>query len=206
MNTSSTILDVTEYPLPLDLSEVFGGKRELALEIGFGDGGFIMEMARRKEDWNFVGIEIKRKRFIKAVRRAERENLNNVKLLLMDANIALMEIFTPNTFNAIYLNFPDPWPKNRHEKHRIMNGSFLEVLSGVMKHEAVVEIASDHQEYISRIVETFEETKVYRREFPPPGYLSTAPDRPMTRYEMEFRQEGREIYYLRFAKIREKYF
>ncbi|HWP92612.1 MAG TPA: tRNA (guanosine(46)-N7)-methyltransferase TrmB [Thermodesulfobacteriota bacterium] len=201
MHTSSPILDVTEYYLPLDLSEVFGSPKELALEVGFGDGGFITEMARRKEDWNFIGIEIKRKRLIKAAKRAERENLQNVKLLLMDAKIALEEIFTPLAFSTVYINFPDPWPKDRHKKHRIINPGFLEVLSRVLKNEALVEIASDHQEYISHIIETFEKTKLFRNEFPLPGYRSAMPNRPMTKYEIEFKAEGREIYYLRFMKI-----
>ena len=205
MHTSSPILDVTEYYLPLNLSEVFGSPKELALEVGFGDGGFIMEMARRKKDWNFIGIEIKRKRLMKAAKRAKKENLQNVKLLLMDAKIALEEIFTPLAFSTVYINFPDPWPKDRHRKHRIINPGFLEVLSGVLKHEAAVEVASDHQEYISQIKETFEGTKLFRNEFPPPGYLSAMPDRPMTKYEIEFKQEGREIYYLRFMRIGNKF-
>jgi tRNA (guanine-N7-)-methyltransferase len=123
----------------------------------------------------------------------------------MDAKIALEEIFTPLAFSAVYINFPDPWPKDRHRKHRIINPVFLEVLSGVLKHEAVVEIASDHQEYISRIIETFERTKLFRNEFPPPGYLSTMPNRPMTKYEVEFKEEGREVYYLRFMKIEKNF-
>jgi len=204
MHISSPILDVTEYYLPLDLSEVFGSPKELALEVGFGDGGFIMEMARRKEDWNFIGIEIKRKRLIKAAKRAERENLQNVKLLLMDAKIALEEIFTPLAFSMVYINFPDPWPKGRHKKHRIINPGFLEVLSGVLKNEGRVEMASDHQEYIFHIIETFERTELFRNEFPLPGYLSAMPNRPMTKYEIEFKEEGREIYYLRFMKIGKK--
>lgn len=199
MNISFPILDVTEYYLPLDdLSKVFGNGKRTALEIGFGEGDFLIEMAKRKIDWNFVGIEIKGKRFKKAVKRAEREKANNVKLLLMDARIAIEEVFSQDTFSEIYINFPDPWPKDRHKKHRIINPKFLYGLSCIMKPLAALEIASDHEEYISHILKVFENMETFRSEFHSPGYVNSLPDRPMTKYEMEFREDGREIYYLRF--------
>jgi len=202
MSISSPILDITEYYLPLDISKVFGNKREAALEIGFGDGGFIIEMAIRKGDWNFVGIEIKRKRFEKAVKKAQSNNIKNVRFLHIDAKIAIEEVFSRDTFSLVYINFPDPWPKDRHKKHRIINHVFLNKLSDVMKPGAILEIASDHQEYVSHILQTFGKTRIFKSEFPPPGYLKGLPNRPMTKYEMEFREEGREIYYIRFRKIR----
>jgi tRNA (guanine-N7-)-methyltransferase len=194
------ILDVTEYHLPLDISEVFGNKGESALEIGFGDGDFLLEIAKRKTDWNFIGIEIKRKRFRKAVKKSEKEKLKNVKLLLMDAQIAIEEVFSPKTFSEVYINFPDPWPKKRHKKHRIINPAFLEKLSEIMKPGGILEIASDHEEYVSYIIEALNETGIFKSEFPPHGYIHVIPNRPMTKYEMEFRREGREIHYLRFRK------
>jgi tRNA (guanine-N7-)-methyltransferase len=203
MNTSFPILDVTEYYLPLDdLCEVFGNGKRTALEIGFGEGDFLIEMAKRKIDWNFVGIEIKRKRFNKAAKRAQREKTNNVKLLLMDARIAVEEVFSQDTFSEMYINFPDPWPKDRHKKHRIINQKFLYELSCIMKPLAALEIASDHEEYISHILEVFENMETFRSEFPSPGYVNSLPDRPMTKYELEFREEGREVYYLRLINLK----
>jgi tRNA (guanine-N7-)-methyltransferase len=201
MSTSSLILDITEYHLPIDISRVFGNEGKAALEIGFGDGGFIIEMAIREREWNFIGIEIKRKRFEKAVKKAERGNIKNVRFLHMDAKIAVEEVFPRDTFSLVYINFPDPWPKDRHKKHRIINHAFLKSLSDVMKPGAALEIASDHKEYISHTLQALENTGIFKSDFPPPGYLKSLPDRPMTKYEMGFREEGREIYYIRFRKI-----
>ena len=200
MNTPSPALDITEHDLPLDLSQVFSNKAESALEIGFGDGDFLIEMASRKAEWNFVGIEIKEKRFRKAVKRAESEKIKNVKFLVMDARIALKEVFSPSTFREVYINFPDPWPKARDKKHRIINSDFLENLSRIMKPKGALEVASDHEEYLSYIQGVVDKTVIFKRAFPPPAYLSSLPDRPQTKYEMEFKKKGKEIYYLRFVR------
>src|SRR3990170_2137111 len=151
MKVSSFILDVTEYYLPIDLSQVFGNNKDSALEIGFGDGSFLIEIAKNNTDWNFIGIEIKVKRFRKAVKRAEGEYIANLKYLLMDVRIAVEEVFYPNTFSKVYINFPDPWPKERHKKHRIINTQFLSNLSRIIKPKGIIEIASDHEEYISSL-------------------------------------------------------
>lgn len=200
MNASSPVLDITEYYLPLSLSQVFGNKAEAALEIGFGDGDFLIETAGRKADWNFVGIEIKGKRFRKAVSRAEKKKIKNIRFLVMDARIAIEEVFSPNTFSEVYINFPDPWPKERHKKHRIINTDFLEKLSRIMKAEGVLEIASDHKEYISYILDVLDKTATFKCAFPPTRYVISPTDRPQTKYETEFREKGKEIYYLRFVR------
>lgn len=200
MNASSPVLDITEYYLPLSLSQVFGNRAEAALEIGFGDGDFLIETAGRKADWNFVGIEIKGKRFRKAVSRAEKKKIKNIKFLVMDARIAIEEVFSPNTFSEVYINFPDPWPKERHKKHRIINTDFLQKLSRIMKAEGVLEIASDHKEYISYILDVLDKTATFKCVFPPTRYVISPTDRPQTKYETEFREKGKEIYYLRFVR------
>jgi tRNA (guanine-N7-)-methyltransferase len=205
MNAQFPLLDVTEYYLPLDdLSEVFGNENRTALEIGFGEGDFLIEMAKRRWDWNFIGIEIKRKRFKKAVKRAEREKATNVRLLLMDAKIAVEEVFAEGTLSEIYMNFPDPWPKDRQKKHRIISPKFLHELSRIMKPMASLEIASDHRDYVSYIAEVFENMDIFRSEFESPAYVNSLPDRPFTKYEMEFRERGRDIYYLRFMNLKDQ--
>ena len=119
----------------------------------------------------------------------------------MDATIAIEDVFSGNTFDKIFLNFPDPWPKDRHKKHRIINPAFLEKLAETMKPGSAFEIASDHKEYIILILHTMKETPCFKSQFPPPGYLNEIPDRPVTKYELEFIEEGRKIYYLSFVII-----
>ena len=202
-NHRNPLLDISEYYLPLDMKEVFHNTNESALEIGFGDGDFLLETARKNSKLNFIGLEIKRSRFQNAVKRAKKEEAENIKFLHMDAKIALDEVFKPSTFSIVYINFPDPWPKDKHKKHRIINNKFLERLSQIMKTNGVLEIASDHRDYINHILEVFKGIGSYKSVYPPPGYTNTLPDRPETKFETEYRTEGRNIYYLTYLNQRE---
>ena len=196
----SPIIDITEYYLPLDLSQVFGDNKDSALEIGSGDGSFLIEMAKNKADWNFIGIEIKGTRIKKAVKRAEMEKVKNVKFLQMDARIAVEEVFKPNLLSIVYINFPDPWPKDRHKKHRIINNLFLTRLSKIMKYKASLEIVSDHKDYIDQILSVFNEIGYFKNLLSPDSHTSSVSNRPLTKYESEYNKQGRVIYYLSLFK------
>ena len=199
INTVKTMLDISEYYVPLSLPEVFGNNNELVLEIGFGDGDFLIEMAERFPEKNFLGIEIKTKRFKIALKKSKNHKYSNLKFLHMNANIAVEEILKDDIFSLVYINFPDPWPKDRHHKHRIVNQEFLGSLSKIMKHDGVLEIASDHRDYISHCFDVFEEITFFKSQYPEPGFLHNIPNRPHTKYERGFRKEGREIFYLMFT-------
>jgi len=193
------ILDISEILIPIDTEELFGNTRPCALEIGFGDGDFLIETAGIRPDSNFIGIEIKKKRFNKAVKRAHRRKVPNIKFLHMDANIALTEIFKPDTFNEIYINFPDPWPKDKHEKNRIMKVEFLSNLSIVLRGGGKLEIASDHRSYIEESLETLNHMSVFINNYAEPGYQNELEERIETKFEKGFREDGRKIYYLMFT-------
>ncbi len=197
-DSSKTMLDISDTYIPLDLTQVFGNDNDFVLEIGFGDGDFLIEMAALHPDKNYLGIEIKTKRFKIAVKKSKNYTRDNLKFLHMNANIAVEEIFLKDTFSLVYINFPDPWPKDRHHKHRIINTEFLGKLSNIMNKGAVLEIASDHKDYIEHAFDVFAETPFFLAGYPDPGYLHNVPNRPYTKYEREFREEGREIYYLMY--------
>ena len=195
-------LDISEYFIPLELSELFGNDGDCVLEIGSGDGDFLVETAVNNPDKNYLGIEVKKRRFNKAIKKALRANAANVKFLHMDANIAVEDLFHPGAFSVAYINFPDPWPKDRHEKHRIINREFLMKLSKIIKKCGHLDIASDHREYIVNALEVLNTTGLFKSVYPEPCYVNSIPDRPMTRYERDFRKEGREIYYLMFTNCK----
>lgn len=196
------ILDISEIIIPIDTEELFGNRRPCALEIGFGDGDFLIETAEIRPDCNFIGIELKKKRFNKAVKKALRGKVPNVKFLHMDANIASTEVFKPDAFNEIYINFPDPWPKDKHEKNRILNEEFLIKLSGVLAQGGKLEIASDHRSYIRETLDTFKQLPVFSNNYALPGYRSELETRIETKFEKGFREEGRQIYYLMFTNCK----
>ena len=197
-NSSKTLLDISESYIPLELSQVYGNMNDFVLEIGFGDGDFLIDMAERHPKKNYLGLEIKTKRFKIAVKRSRNYENENLKFLHMNANIAVEEIFIENTFSQVYINFPDPWPKDKHHKHRIINPDFLGNLSKIMKEDGILEIASDHKDYIEHAFDVFKDITFFTSMYPQPGYVNDIPNRPYTKYEREFREEGREIFYLMF--------
>lgn len=193
-------LDITTFSLPVNRKEIFGNDNQSALEIGFGEGEFIVETAENNPDWNYIGIEIKYFRYKKAVRLCIEHNLRNVKLLHFDADLAVEQVFTPNTFDRVFINFPDPWPKERHIKHRIINNTFLDNLYKLMNKDGILEFTSDHIDYVTHTIEHFEDHKKFSNIHGKRGYAEKIEDRPVTKFEKEFRDEGKPIYYLAFKK------
>jgi tRNA (guanine-N7-)-methyltransferase len=201
MDDSKTLnpgLDISLHILPLDLALVFGNGNECLLEIGFGDGDFLIETALKNPGKNYLGLEIKKRRFNKAVRNSTRAKAANIKFIHLDAEIAIEELFLPESISTVYINFPDPWPKDRHRKYRVINRSFMKKLSGIMKSGGILEIASDHREYVLNTLEIMRKTDSFKCVYPGQGYVHEVSGRTETSYEREFRAEGREIYYLRF--------
>ncbi len=193
-------LDISLISLPLNKEEIFGNDNNSALEIGFGEGEFIVEIAENNPDWNYLGIEIKYFRYKKAVRLCIEHNVRNVKLLHFDADMAVEQVFKPNIFDRVYINFPDPWPKDRHKKHRIINNTFLDNLYKLMNTDGILEFTSDHLDYVTHTTEHFENHKKFSNIYGEKGYSGTIKNRPATKFEKEFRDEDRPIYYLAFKK------
>lgn len=112
---------------------LFDNNNELHLEIGMGKGNFIIEMAKKYPKINFIGIEIFDSVILRAVQKLENENLPNLKLIRYDAT-NIEKIFDKE-INTLYLNFSDPWPKNRHEHRRLTSKRFLERYDKIFKGE-----------------------------------------------------------------------
>ena len=199
--TTDYLIDISKVNVPLNLGEIFSNDKKVSLEIGFGEGEFLTDMAHKHPSQNFLGLEIKRYRFLKAIRNAMNFNLDNIKFIHIDAGLALRQIFRYRSFDNIYINFPDPWPKSRHNKHRIFNQELLHYIYNVLSPNGNIYIASDHEDYIVNIMETIKNTAGLRLS----SVLKRTPDSALTkgmltRFEKEFIDEGKNIYYLNYIK------
>ena len=125
---------------------VFGEKRPLFLEVGMGKGRFLMDMARLHPDRNFVGIEMYDSVLLRAVQKREQleEDLPNLYFIRMDAR-NLPDVFEKGEVDKIYLNFSDPWPKERHAKRRLTSRRFLERYDKILAPEGTVEFKTDNR-------------------------------------------------------------
>ena len=122
---------------------LFNNNNPIYLEIGMGKGKFILENAKNNPNINYIGIEKNGSVLSYAIKKIEEYKLNNLKLICFDAN-KIDEIFSKD-IDLLYLNFSDPWPKNRHEKRRLTSNSFLEKYDKIFKKDKVIEMKTDNQ-------------------------------------------------------------
>lgn len=129
VKNASNIIKESEYIIlnPNDYkgkwNKLFGNQNPINIEIGMGKGDFIIEMAKKNPNVNFIGIEMFDSVMVRAVQKLENQNLDNLKLIRMDATY-INDVFD-REIDTIYLNFSDPWPKKRHEKRRLTSHEFL---------------------------------------------------------------------------------
>jgi len=124
--------------------KVFGNDNPIHIEIGSGKGQFITGMAKQYPDINFIGIEVAKSIIVSTVQKVDEEALDNIRLLNEDAN-DLLAIFAENEVGQIYLNFSDPWPKNRHEKRRLTFRSFLEQYQHILPESGQIVLKTDNR-------------------------------------------------------------
>lgn len=125
-------------------SEVFGNNNPIRIEIGMGKGRFIMGLAALNPDINYIGIEKYSSVLIRAIEKQEEEQLLNIRFIRMDAE-TIEEVFAPGEVDRIYLNFSDPWPKDRHAKRRLTSRQFLARYNNILKKDGIVEFKTDNR-------------------------------------------------------------
>lgn len=165
----------------------------LVLEIGPGKGEFLLHLAASEPKTTFVAVEIRRGRFEKIAKKAANQKLENIYMVLGDARECLTRLFKPGLFDRIYVLFPDPWPKRKHSKHRLLKPELLAHLRDYLKPGGAIYNATDAGFYSEEIVAAFDEVGGFRRE----AIESLYP----TYFEKKWKALGRAIDYWRFVKI-----
>ena len=130
-------------------------EKEIHIEVGMGKGRFMMEMARKNKDINYIGIEMYSSVLLRAVQKMEEEPLENLRFILIDAR-EIAEVFEQGEVGKIYLNFSDPWPKDRHAKRRLPSRQFLERFKKVLKENGVIEFKTDNRSLFDFALEEVE--------------------------------------------------
>ncbi|MCR5255976.1 MAG: tRNA (guanosine(46)-N7)-methyltransferase TrmB [Acetatifactor sp.] len=135
--------------------EIFGNHDPIRIEIGMGKGQFIHTLAKQNPDVNYVGIEKYSSVLLRAIQKMEQEELPNLKFIRMDAEI-IDEVFGKGEVDRIYLNFSDPWPKDRHAKRRLPSRQFLERYDRILKKDGIIEFKTDNRELFDFALEELE--------------------------------------------------
>lgn len=137
------------------MKKVFENGHPLHIEIGMGKGKFIMELARQHPDINYIGIEKYSSVLLRAIQKMEEGELSNVRFIRMDAE-DITEVFEDGEVDKIYLNFSDPWPKDRHAKRRLPSREFLKRYDQILNKEGKLEFKTDNRELFDFALEELE--------------------------------------------------
>lgn len=173
--------------------EVFGNHNPIHIEVGMGKGKFIMELARTNPEVNFIGIERYSTVMLKALQKREQLQLSNIYFMCVDAK-NMAEIFEPGEVARIYLNFSDPWPKDRHAKRRLTSPQFMEVYDKILSRDGRVEFKTDNGGLFDYSLESVPEAgwKILESTFDL-HHSDMAEGNVMTEYETKFAAEGKPI-------------
>ena len=187
LNLLVPIGDVEESDSMVDLVSIFGNAGPVEIEIGIGKGRFLIDTARRESNSNFLGIEWAMKYLRIAHKRTLNANLNNIRFLRADAR-EFVEFFLPsNSVQAYHIYFPDPWPKKRHHKRRLINTEFRIEVERTLCAGGRVWLATDHQGYFEVMMEVFEDSLIMEP-------VEVAWEGARTNYEQKYMDEGKLIF------------
>ena len=151
-----TINDFKEYKEKW--REIFGNDNPIRIEIGMGKGKFITEMAMNNPDINYIGIEKYSSVLIRAVEKRRELEIDNLFFIRMDA-VEIEDAFEKGEIDRIYLNFSDPWPKDRHAKRRLTSRQFFERYDKILKDDGIIEFKTDNKDLFDFSLEEVKETK-----------------------------------------------
>ncbi len=178
---------------PLDLLATFGRVAPLQVDLGCGDGSFLCELASQNPDRNFLGVEKLVGRVAKACRKSAR--LTNVRVLNVESAYAVRYLLPEASAETFYLFFPDPWPKRRHRRRRIVTTAFLDSIHRALTADGVLRIATDESDYFNEIQQLVREHS---------GFTIVDAEEialPMTKFERRFVGAGAPIHRLVLRKV-----
>lgn len=184
---------------PLDLDTVFQRKAPKILEIGFGMGVATAEIAQSRPDTDFLAIEVHGPGVGNLLKLIEAEALSNIRIIRHDAVAVVEQMLVPESLDGFHLYFPDPWPKKRHHKRRIVQPVFIEKILSRLKPGAYLHMATDWQEYAEHMLTVLSNTPQLHN--PHPDFAPRPPWRPLTKFEERGMKLGHGVWDVWFTKL-----
>jgi tRNA (guanine-N7-)-methyltransferase len=183
----------------IDFDGVFGRRAPRVLEIGFGMGETTAQIAASHPERDYVAIEVHTPGVGSLLKQIEERELNNVRIIQHDAVDVLQHMITPDTLDGAHIFFPDPWPKKRHHKRRLIQPGFVSLLASRIKQGGYVHAATDWDDYARQILEVMSRESTLRNVAPD---FSPRPDyRPLTKFEQRGLKLGYGVRDIVFVKV-----
>jgi tRNA (guanine-N7-)-methyltransferase len=185
---------------PLDLDALFGRRAPRVLEIGFGMGGSLLAMAAAAPEQDFLGIEVHRPGIGRLLAGLEAQGLGNVRVAEGDAVLLLRERLAEGTLDRLLLFFPDPWPKKRHHKRRLLQAGFVALAASRLQPGGVLHAATDWEPYAEQMLELLGACPLLQNLAPDGRYVPRPAYRPPTKFEQRGRALGHGVWDLMFRR------
>lgn len=180
-----------------DPRALFAEPGPLVLEVGFGNGAFLSQLASSHPDWNLLGAEISPGSLVRARATLQRRGLRNVRLFHGNARFLVREAVAERSLARVYVNFPDPWPKDRHADNRLLQAPFLRLLSTRLVDAGELLFTTDHPAYFAQVETEARSTQLYHvSPGPPPA------DALETKYARKWRAQAKPIHHLNLVLAR----
>ncbi|MFF0509234.1 tRNA (guanosine(46)-N7)-methyltransferase TrmB [Streptomyces sp. NPDC004250] len=185
----------------LDLGELFGDARPVVLEIGFGMGEATAQMAEADPGTNILAVDVHTPGQGNLLALAERNGLSNIRVANGDAIILLREMLAPDSLAGLRVYFPDPWPKKRHHKRRLIQEEFLTLAAARLAPGAFVHCATDWEPYAEQMLDELTAHPDFENTAPDGGFAPRPAYRPLTRFEGQGLDKGHVVNDLLFRRV-----
>jgi tRNA (guanine-N7-)-methyltransferase len=185
---------------PLDLAALFGRDAPRSLEIGFGNGENLAALAAAHPERDFLGVEVHRPGIGRLLRALEEQRLGNVRVLCQDAALVLRARIAPGSLGEILMLFPDPWPKKRHHKRRLVQPEFVASAVSALGMGGILRLATDWQPYALEKLATLSAARGLANLAPDGGFVPRPEERRPTRFELRGTRLGHEVWDLAFRR------
>jgi tRNA (guanine-N7-)-methyltransferase len=185
---------------PVDFKALFGRDAKRSLEIGFGDGHNLIELARRHPEQDFLGCEVHRPGVGRLLLSIEELALSNLRVYPDDALPFLRERIADASLDTLLIYFPDPWPKKRHHKRRLIQADSAGLFAHKLKAGGTLQLATDWEDYARHALEVLNACPAFRNRAPDGGCVPRPAERPETKFERRGLKLGHAVFDLVFSK------
>ena len=187
-------------PAPLNLQSLFGRTAPCMLEIGFGAGEALLEFASAHPEIDCIGIEVHRPGVGRLLLGAEAAKLSNLRLICHDAVEVLQHQLAPAAIALVHIFFPDPWPKKRHHKRRLIQPAFVELLAQVIAPGGTLRLATDWEPYAQHMREVIDASPAFANIAVDAGFVARSAERVLTRFERRGQRLGHGVWDLEYRR------
>jgi len=196
------LMGVEYQAQPIDLVDLFGREGPVVLEIGFGMGASLVTMAGNNPQQNFLGIEVHSPGVGACLGSAHEAGVDNLRVMCHDAVEVLENMIPDNSLRMVQLFFPDPWHKARHNKRRIVQVPFAELVMRKLKLGGTFHMATDWESYAEHMLEVMSSIEGYKNQSEDNSYVPRPESRPLTKFEQRGQRLGHGVWDLMFERVK----